>query len=127
MSKPSKIDTLRQAITDDKQANKRTVAPVQPAPEFTPIEPLSLSPTKRGTEQPGQPPQPTKRAYNASKLAKPKKGVKQVKRYSFEITPELHKEMLQVLASYTAETGDKITASEFIRKAIARELREFRR
>ena len=32
-----------------------------------------------------------------------------------------------MLAKYTADTGDKISASEFIRKAIAREIREFKR
>lgn len=120
----SKKDALRQAFNDDKQPDNRTDAPVQTAAEFTPIEPLSLSTSKRTTEQPGQ---PIKRAYKASKLAKPKKGVRQVKRYSFEITPELHKDMLKTLAKYTADTGDKISASEFIRKAIAREIREFRR
>jgi hypothetical protein len=123
----SKKDALRLAFDDDKKPSNRTDAPAQQAPEFMPIEPLSLSANKRVTEQPEQPAQPTKRAYNASRLAKPKRGIKQVKRYSFEITPELHKEMLQVLAKYTADTGNKISASEFIRKAIARELREFKR
>lgn len=123
----SKKDTLRQAFTSDNKPNNRTDAVKPPASEFVPIEPMSLSPAKRTTERPVQTPPPIKRAYNASRLAKPKKGIVQTKRYSFEITPELHKEMLQVLAKYTADTGDKINASEFIRKAIARELREFKR
>ena len=71
--------------------------------------------------------QPVKRAYNTARLPKAKHGVIRTKRHSFEITPELHKEMLQTLAEYTAKTGDKISASEFIRKAIAREIREFKR
>lgn len=120
----SKKDALRQAFNDDKQPSNRTDEAAK-VTEFTPIEPMSLSTSKR-TAAP-EPSQPAKRAYNTSKLPKPKHGVTQTKRYSFEITPELHKEMLQTLAKYTADTGDKISASEFIRKAIAREIREFKR
>jgi len=120
----SKKDALRQAFTDDKQPSNRTAEPVASTPEFTPIEPMSLSTARRE-------PEPTtkqvKRAYNTARLPKAKHGVIRTKRHSFEITPELHKEMLQTLAKYTADTGDKITASEFIRKAIAREIREFKR
>lgn len=118
----SKKDALRQAFNDDKQPSNRTAEPVASTPEFTPIEPMSLSTARR---EPA--PQPVKRAYNTARLPKAKHGVIRTKRHSFEITPELHKEMLQTLAKYTADTGIKISASEFIRKAIAREIREFKR
>lgn len=121
----SKKDALRQAFTDDKQASNRTAEPVASTPEFTPIEPMSLSTSKRTAA--AEPSQQVKRAYNTAKLPRAKHGVIRTKRHSFEITPELHKEMLQTLAKYTADTGDKISASEFIRKAIAREIREFKR
>lgn len=120
----SKKDALRQAFTDDKQPSNRTAEPVASTPEFTPIEPMSLSTARR---EPEPATQPVKRAYNTARLPKAKHGVIRTKRHSFEITPELHKEMLQTLAKYTADTGDKISASEFIRKAIAREIREFKR
>ena len=120
----SKKDALRQAFNTDKQPSTRTDEAAIAA-EFTPIEPMSLS-TKKRTDA-AEPSQPVKRAYNTAKLPKPKHGVIQTKRHSFEITPELHKEMLQTLAKYTADTGIKISASEFIRKAIAREIREFKR
>lgn len=119
----SKKDALRQAFNADKQASNRTDEPEAITP-FAPIEPMSLSTSKR---EPAPAEQPIKRAYNTARLPKPKHGVIRTKRHSFEITPELHKEMLQTLAEYTAKTGDKISASEFIRKAIAREIREFKR
>lgn len=122
----SKKDALRQAFNSDKQPNNRTDEATTKA-EFKPIEPMSLSPSRRTTKADSEPEQRTKRAYNTAKLAKAKHGVKQTKRYSFEITPQLHQEMLKTLAEYTAKTGDKINASEFIRKAIAREIREFKR
>lgn len=121
----SKKDALRQAFNDDKQPSNRTDEAAK-VTEFTPIEPMSLNTSKR-SKAASEPSQPVKRAYNTSKLPRAKHGVTQTKRYSFEITPELHKEMLQTLAKYTADTGDKISASEFIRKAIAREIREFKR
>lgn len=120
----SKKDALRQAFSSDKQPSNRTDEPEVIA-AFAPIEPMSLSTSKRTTAPEAT--QPVKRAYNAAKLPRAKHGVINTKRHSFEITPELHKEMLQTLAKYTADTGDKITASEFIRKAIAREIREFKR
>lgn len=120
----SKKDALRQAFNTDKQPSNRTAEPMANTPEFTPIEPMSLSTARR---EPAQTTKQVKRAYNTARLPKAKRGVIRTKRVSFEITPELHKEMLQTLAKYTADTGDKISASEFIRKAIARELREFKR
>jgi hypothetical protein len=120
----SKKDALRQAFNTDKQPNNRTDEQ-DAKTEFTPIEPMSLSTSKR-TAAP-EPSQTIKRAYNKAKLPKPKHGVINTKRYSFDITPELHKELTQTLSQYTADTGIKISASEFIRKAIARELREFKR
>ncbi|NCD23540.1 MAG: hypothetical protein EOL90_11470 [Spartobacteria bacterium] len=124
----SKKDALRQAFNTDKQPSNRTAERVASTPEFTPIEPMSLSTSKRtAAPEPAEQSQQVKRAYNTAKLPRAKHGVIRTKRHSFEITPELHKEMLQTLAKYTADTGDKITASEFIRKAIAREIREFKR
>lgn len=123
----SKKDALRQAFNTDKQPSNRTDEAAIKA-EFTPIEPMSLSTSKRtAAPEPAEPSQQVKRAYNTAKLPRAKHGVIRTKRHSFEITPELHKEMLQTLAKYTADTGIKISASEFIRKAIAREIREFKR
>lgn len=57
-------------------------------------------------------------------LPKPKHGVINTSRYSFEITEELKAKLNRRVAEITLATGKKTTASEIIRQALARELRE---
>ena len=57
-------------------------------------------------------------------LTKRQWGKKQTKRYSFEITPELKAKLDKRTAEIQLTTGKKISASEIIRDALARYLRE---
>ena len=45
-------------------------------------------------------------------------------RFSFEITPELKDKLNKRIAEIQLSTGKKVSASEIIRDALARELRE---
>lgn len=106
----------------------------QPTPKaFTGIKPMSLDdmPTKdeQANAQNGvnntaiaeaKPPRKNVKAT----LTKRQWGKKQTKRYSFEITPELKERLDKRIAEIQLTTGKKISASEIIRDALARELRE---
>lgn len=124
-----KKDQLKQAFSEMSK----------PTPKPAPIQPLSLDPSKRGeqansrtveqvattsdnkaTEQDIKPPK--KRVV--ATLPKPKWGVTNTSRYSFEITDELKAKLNKRVAEITLATGKKTTASEIIRQALARELRE---
>lgn len=107
----------------------------QPTPKpFTGINPVSLDeqPTaqnedinSRGTVDntaisEAKPPRKNVKAT----LTKRQWGKKQTKRYSFEITPELKAKLEKRLAEIQLTTGNKVSASEVIRDALARYLRE---
>lgn len=59
-----------------------------------------------------------------AKLPKRKWGVQNTSRYSFEITDELKEKLNKRLAEIQLTTGKKVSASEIIRQALARELRD---
>lgn len=89
------------------------------------IEPMSLD---KMTEQPnGQNPvinaRPPRKNVKANLPAR-KWGKVHTKRYSFEITPELLDKLNRRVAEITLTTGKKVSASEIIRQALARELRD---
>lgn len=131
MSKNTKKDDLATAMAN---LSKPTPKP------FTGIKPMSLDdmPTKdeqanaqneggnsRGTVDntaisEAKPPRKNVKAT----LTKRQWGKKQTKRYSFEITPELKAKLDKRTAEIQLTTGKKISASEIIRDALARYLRE---
>lgn len=57
-------------------------------------------------------------------LPKRKWGKVNTSRYSFEITDELKEKLNKRVAEIQLTTGKKVSASEIIRQALARELRE---
>ena len=99
-----------------------------PTPKpFTGINPVSLD--EQPTAQPtvnnkatveARPPRKNVKA----KLPKRKWGVQNTSRYSFEITDELKEKLNKRVAEIQLTTGKKVSASEIIRQALARELRE---
>lgn len=101
----------------------------QPTPKpFTGINPVSLDeqPTaqndvanSRGTVE-ARPPRKNVKAV----LPKRKWGKVNTSRYSFEITDELKEKLNKRVAEIQLTTGKKVSASEIIRQALARELRE---
>lgn len=103
----------------------------QPTPKpFTGINPVSLDeqptaqsevviPTKQGTVE-AKPPRKNVKAV----LPKRKWGKVNTSRYSFEITDELKEKLNKRLAEIQLTTGKKVSASEIIRQALARELRD---
>lgn len=113
----------------------------QPTPKpFTGIKPMSLDDMPIKDEQPnGQKEgssqqgtsnnmaivgiKPPRRNVKA-KLPKRKWGVQNTSRYSFEITDELKEKLNKRLAEIQLTTGKKVSASEIIRQALARELRD---
>ena len=102
----------------------------QPTPKpFTGIKPMSLDDLSNTTEKPtaqngviaeAKPPRKNVKA----KLPKRKWGVQNTSRYSFEITDELKEKLNKRVAEIQLTTGKKVSASEIIRQALARELRE---
>jgi len=122
-----KKDQLKQAFTEISKPNTRTGEQANNrTPE--PIAPLSLDPTKRGdsvVDNTTTTPEikPPKKQVKV-KLPKAKWGVVNTTRYSFEITPELKDKLNRRLAEIQLTTGKKVSASEVIRQALARELRE---
>jgi len=106
----------------------------QPTPKpFTGIKPMSLDDMPTKSEQPtaqsgvvntaiteAKPPRKNVKA----KLPKRKWGVQNTSRYSFEITDELKEKLNKRLAEIQLTTGKKVSASEIIRQALARELRD---
>lgn len=106
----------------------------QPTPKpFTGIKPMSLDDMPTKSEQPtaqsevvntaiteAKPPRKNVKA----KLPKRKWGVQNTSRYSFEITGELKEKLNKRLAEIQLTTGKKVSASEIIRQALARELRD---
>ncbi len=102
----------------------------QPTPKpFTGITPVSLDeqPTVqnevKATEQAITDAKPPRKNVKA-KLPKRKWGVQNTSRYSFEITDELKEKLNKRVAEIQLATGKKVSASEIIRQALARELRE---
>ena len=59
-----------------------------------------------------------------AKLPKRQWGVQNTSRYSFEITDELKAKLNKRVAEIQLTTGKKVSASEIIRQALARELRD---
>lgn len=116
----SKKNQLKQAFTEISKPTPKTPAP---------IEPMSLDPSKRTdtvaqpTKNPALEVKPPKKRVVAT-LPKAKWGVINTSRYSFEITDELKTKLNKRVAEITLATGKKVTASEVIRQALARELRE---
>lgn len=103
------------------------------AKPFTGIKPMSLDDMPTKSEQPtaqnevintatvkAKPPRKNVKA----KLPKRKWGVQNTSRYSFEITSELKEKLNKRLAEIQLTTGKKVSASEVIRQALARELRD---
>lgn len=102
--------------------------------EFKPIEPLPLDPNadqltidegikqanNRTSKTEVKPPRKNVKAT----ISKRQKGVYQTVRFSFEITPELKEKLNKRIAEIQLSTGKKVSASEIIRDALARELRE---
>lgn len=105
----------------------------QPSIPFAGIKPMSLDDIPPKTEQPtAQTPvnstatveaKPPRKNVKA-KLPKRKWGVQNTSRYSFEITDELKEKLNKRVAEIQLTTGKKVSASEIIRQALARELRE---
>ncbi len=110
-------------------------------PTFTPIKPMSLDdkPEQPNDQQPVNntivnpldktldeilegvnPPRKNVKA----KLPKRKWGKVNTSRYSFEITDELKEKLNKRVAEIQLTTGKKVSASEIIRQALARELRD---
>ncbi len=119
----SKKDQLKQAFSEINSQPKKQDKPTQPAP-ITPIEPLSLDPSKRPNNRTIlSDVKPPKKKIKAT-LGKSKWGVIRTTRYSFEITPELKEKLNKRIAEIQLTTGKKVSASEIIRQALARELRE---
>lgn len=106
----------------------------QPTPKpFTGIEPMSLDDLPPKSEQPTA--QTTVNNTAIAEAKPPRKNVKAVlpkrkwgkvntSRYSFEITDELKEKLNKRVAEIQLTTGKKVSASEIIRQALARELRE---
>lgn len=106
----------------------------QPTPNpFTGIKPMSLDDLPPKSEQPtaqntvnntatgeAKPPRKNVKAT----LNKRKWGQKQTKGFKFEITPELQQKLYKRQAEIQLTTGKKISTSEIIRNALARELRD---
>jgi len=106
----------------------------QPTPKaFTGIKPMSLDDMPTKSEQPtaqngvnntatveAKPPRKNVKAV----LPKRKWGKVNTSRYSFEITDELKEKLNKRVAEIQLTTGKKVSASEIIRQALARELRE---
>ena len=102
----------------------------QPTPKpFTGINPVSLDeqPTAqnevKATEQAIVEAKPPRKNVKAV-LPKRKWGKVNTSRYSFEITDELKEKLNKRVAEIQLTTGKKVSASEIIRQALARELRE---
>ena len=106
----------------------------QPTPKaFTGIKPMSLDDLPPKSEQANaqntvnntatveaKPPRKNVKAI----LPKRKWGKVNTSRYSFEITDELKEKLNNRVAEIQLTTGKKVSASEIIRQALARELRE---
>lgn len=106
----------------------------QPTPKaFMGIKPMSLDDMPTKSEQPtaqntvnntvtveAKPPRKNVKAV----LPKRKWGKVNTSRYSFEITDELKEKLNKRVAEIQLTTGKKVSASEIIRQALARELRE---
>ena len=106
----------------------------QPTPKaFTGIKPMSLDDLPPKSEQANaqntvnntatveaKPPRKNVKAI----LPKRKWGKVNTSRYSFEITDELKEKLNKRVAEIQLTTGKKVSASEIIRQALARELRE---
>ena len=102
----------------------------QPTPKpFEGIKPVSLDeqPTAQSdvktTEQATVEAKPPRKNVKAV-LPKRKWGKVNTSRYSFEITDELKEKLNKRVAEIQLTTGKKVSASEIIRQALARELRE---
>lgn len=102
----------------------------QPTPKpFEGIKPVSLDeqPTAqnevKATEQAIAEAKPPRKNVKAV-LPKRKWGKVNTSRYSFEITDELKEKLNKRVAEIQLTTGKKVSASEIIRQALARELRE---
>lgn len=106
----------------------------QPTPKaFTGIKPMSLDDLPPKSEQANA--QNTVNNTATVEAKPPRKNVKAVlpkrkwgkvntSRYSFEITDELKEKLNKRVAEIQLTTGKKVSASEIIRQALARELRE---
>ena len=106
----------------------------QPTPKaFMGIKPMSLDDMPTKSEQPtaqntvnntvmveAKPPRKNVKAV----LPKRKWGKVNTSRYSFEIPDELKEKLNKRVAEIQLTTGKKVSASEIIRQALARELRE---
>lgn len=101
-------------------------------PTFTSIKPMSLDdpqgtsgqPTAQNEERTATVEVKPPRKNVKVKLPKRKWGVQNTSRYSFEITDELKEKLNKRVAEIQLATGKKVSASEIIRQALARELRE---
>ena len=125
MSKNTKKDDLAKAMANLSQPTPKA---------FTGIKPMSLDDLPPKSEQPNaqnegvnsratveaKPPRKNVKAV----LPKRKWGKVNTSRYSFEITDELKEKLNKRVAEIQLTTGKKISASEIIRQALARELRE---
>lgn len=113
----------------------------QPTPKpFTGIKPMSLDDMPTKIEQPNDQSEATNLERTEENTAvlnakPPRKNVKAIlpkrkwgkvntSRYSFEITDELKEKLNKRVAEIQLTTGKKVSASEIIRQALARELRE---
>lgn len=106
----------------------------QPTPKaFTGIKPMSLDDLPPKSEQANA--QNTVNNTATVEAKPPRKNIKAVlpkrkwgkvntSRYSFEITDELKEKLNKRVAEIQLTTGKKVSASEIIRQALARELRE---
>lgn len=79
-----------------------------------------VEPNARTGEQPNGTPATLK---GVKKQKRAKDGVKNTKRYSFEITPELKQKLEQAVLQHQLDTGKKVSTSAVIRTAIDKYLK----
>ena len=90
-------------ITVPTQANNRTVTPTERVNDRT---------TERANARPPK-----------TALPKRKDGIVNTVRYSFEITQDLKTELNRAIAQRQLDTGERVSASDVIRKALSKHLK----
>jgi hypothetical protein len=101
------------------QANNPLHAPTPSVPltDLT-AKPIEAKPNDRTTEQANG-----YKLKSVPKRTRAKDGVKRTERYSFEITPELKRELERAVLQHQLDTGKKVSTSSVIRTAIEQYLK----
>ncbi len=110
---------LAQALTaQSPKAQAKLAMPIAPLDlDAQTVQPHGLN-TVDDTQRP-KPRRQVKATLNARK-----RGKVQTERFAFEITPELKTKLIKRRAQLELETGKRVSNSQIIRDALARELRE---